>query len=121
MIAPATFPRSARLLKTGDFTRLRSGSRRVGTRHFNAQVASNGLDGPRLGLAVSKRVSKKAVRRNRIKRIARDHFRRTRADLPALDILLIARSSADHEDNATLRAELVDLWRRIAAGESSVR
>ncbi len=114
MTAPATFPRAARLLKAQDFARLRGISRRVGTRHFSAEVASNELGGARLGLAISKRVSKKAVRRNRIKRMAREHFRRTRADLPAVDILLIARASADLEDNATLRAELAHLWKRIA-------
>ena len=115
MTAPATFPRAARLLNAKDFARLRGISKRVGTRHFSAEVASNTLDGARLGLAISKRVSKKAVRRNRIKRLAREHFRRIRADLPAVDILLIARASADLEDNATLHAELVHLWRRIAA------
>jgi ribonuclease P protein component len=102
------------LLKSQDFARLRGTSRRVGTRHFSAEVASNEYAGARLGLAISKRVSKKAVRRNRIKRIARDSFRRTRATLPAVDILLIARSSADLEDNEVLRAELVHLWQRIA-------
>ena len=115
MTAPATFPRSARLLKAQDFARLRGISKRVGTRHFSAEVASNAFGGPRLGLAISKRVSKKAVRRNRIKRIAREDFRRMRADLPAVDILLIARSSADQQDNATLRAELAHLWQRIVS------
>ncbi|MEO7062476.1 MAG: ribonuclease P protein component [Dokdonella sp.] len=114
MTAPAAFPRAARLLKANDFARLRGISKRVSTRHFSAEVATNGLDGPRLGLAISKRVSKKAVRRNRIKRIAREHFRRIRIDLPAVDILLIARTSADLEDNATLRAELATLYKRIA-------
>ena len=121
MTAPATFPRAARLLKAQDFARLRGISRRVGTRHFSAEVAANEFGGARLGLAISKRVSKKAVRRNRIKRIARDHFRHTRADLPAIDILLIARSSADQEDNATLRAELVHLWQRIVAINDTAR
>ena len=120
MIAPATFPRAARLLKPQDFARLRRISRHVGTRHFSAEVAANEQGGPRLGLAISKRVSKSAVRRNRIKRIARDHFRRTRAELPAVDILLIARYSADQEDNASLRAELVRLWQRIAAFNEAV-
>jgi ribonuclease P protein component len=110
----AAFPRASRLLKAADFARLRGISRRIGTRHFSAEVAANGHEGPRLGLAISKRVSKKAVRRNRIKRIARDSFRLTRRDLPAVDILLIARSSADLEHNAVLRAELVHLWDRIA-------
>jgi len=38
-----------------------------------------------------------------------------RAELPAIDILLIARESADAHDNAALRADLETLWRRLAA------
>jgi ribonuclease P protein component len=113
-MASAPFPRAARLLKAADFANLRNVGSRVGTRHLSAQVAGNGSVGARLGLAISKRVSKKAVRRNRIKRIARDSFRRVRDTLPSVDILLIARSSADVEDNASLRDELERLWRRIA-------
>lgn len=114
-MAPASFPRAARLLSPQDFARLRDGSRRVSGRHFSAQIGTRETGGARLGLAVSRRVSKRAVRRNRIKRIARDSFRHYRAALPAFDILLIARSSADLEDNASLRAELAALWKRIAA------
>jgi len=115
LAVPGTaFPRSARLLKAGDFARLRGISRRIGTRHFSAEVAANTHDGARLGLAISKRVSKKAVRRNRLKRIARASFRLTRLGLPAVDILLIARSTADLEPNAVLHAELAKLWERIA-------
>ncbi|MEO7430450.1 MAG: ribonuclease P protein component [Dokdonella sp.] len=114
LLADAAFPRTARLLKASDFARLRGISRRIGTRHFSAEVAANTLTCARLGLAISKRVSKKAVRRNRIKRIARDCFRGMRGALPAVDILLIARSSADLEQNAVLRAELAQLWERIA-------
>lgn len=114
-MAPATFPRAARLLTPRDFARLRNASRRVGTRHLIAEVAVRDAGGARLGLAVSRRVSKSAVHRNRIKRIARDSFRRHRDTLPGVDILVIARSSADHEDNPSLHAEFVRLWQRIAA------
>ncbi len=121
MVAPVPFPRAARLLTPKDFARLRGISRRVGFRHFSAEVAprEGGDTGARLGLAVSRKVSKKAVRRNRIKRIARDSFRHVRADLPAVDILLIARSSADLEGNPALRAELQRLWQRIATLNAS--
>ncbi len=113
-MAPARFPRGARLLTSRDFSRLRGVSRRIGTPHFSAELAAAPHDGARLGLAVSRRVSKSAVRRNRIKRIARDSFRRHREQLPAIDVLLIARLGADGQDNVTLHAELDQLWRRIA-------
>jgi ribonuclease P protein component len=89
------FPHAARVVKPADFLRLRKTGRRVGVRHFNAQAAPTERDTARLGLAVSRRVSTDAVRRNRIKRIARE--------------------SADAHDNATLRADLEALWRRLAA------
>ena len=114
-MARATFPRAARLLTARDFARLRTCSRRVATRNLTAEVATSETGGARMGLAISRRVSKKAVRRNRIKRIARDSFRHHRALFPALDILVIARSSADHQDNPALHAEFASLWRRIAA------
>lgn len=116
----ATFPRAARLLTPADFARLRGISRRIGSASFAAEIApvADPADPgarARLGLAVSRRVSKRAVRRNRIKRIARDSFRRQRAGLPACDILLIARSEADQRSNAELRAELERLWQRVAS------
>jgi ribonuclease P protein component len=114
-MARATFPRAARLLTARDFARLRTCSRRVGTRNLTAEVAVSETGGARMGLAVSRRVSKKAVRRNRIKRIARDSFRHHRIRFPALDILVIARSGADLQDNSTLHAEFAHLWQRIVA------
>jgi len=113
-MARATFPRAARLLTARDFARLRTCSRRVATRNLTAEVATSETGGARMGLAISRRVSKNAVRRNRIKRIARDSFRHHRALFPALDILVIARSSADHQDNPALHAEFATLWQRIA-------
>ena len=108
-------PPRARLLKPADFAALRRASRRIGGRHFLAEVALTPRDTARLGQAVSRRVSKRAVDRNRIKRVVRDSYRHVRADLPACDLLLIARPSAVAAPNAELRADLERLWQRIAA------
>ena len=70
-------------------------------------------DTARLGLAISKRCSKRAVDRNRIKRLAREAFRRARPDLPPVDILVMARDSAVDVAGAALLAELDGLLRRI--------
>ena len=69
-----TLPRTARLLKPGDFAALRTASRRLNARHFIAEFAPNNRAGCRLGQAVSRRVSKRAVDRNRIKRLVRDSY-----------------------------------------------
>ena len=113
--APARFPRAARLSTPRDFAALKSGSRRLAGPHLTAQLKPNTAAGARLGLVVSKRVSKLAVQRNRIKRVARDSFRRHRHLLGAHDILLIAQPAAAAASNARLHADLVALWQRIAA------
>ena len=113
--AALCLPRSARLLSASDFAALRGISRRIGSSHFVAEVASTGRPACRLGQAVSRRVSKRAVDRNRIKRVVRESYRTVRADLPAYDILLIARSSAVGQANADLRADLARLWQKLAA------
>ena len=108
-------PRAARLLKPADFTALRGISRRVGVSHFLAEVAATGLPACRLGQAVSRRVSKRALDRNRIKRVVRESYRVIRAELPPFDILLIARTSAVAQSNTALREDLARLWSKLAA------
>jgi ribonuclease P protein component len=107
------FPHATRVVKPRDFVTLRRTGQRIGTRFFNVQTVAGESLTARMGLAVSRRVSTRAVRRNRIKRIARESFRAVRASLPPIDILLIARESANAEDNATLRADLAALWKRL--------
>jgi ribonuclease P protein component len=109
------FPHAARVVKPADFLHLRKTGRRVGVRHFNAQATATDRDTARLGLAVSRRVSTDAVRRNRIKRVARDEQDVDRRELGADPAKAFARESADAHDNATLRADLEALWRRLAA------
>lgn len=72
---------------------------------FTVLARSNPI-GPRLGLAVSRKVSKRAVDRNLIKRIARECFRRRRAGLSAADYVVIARSRAVAESNHALSTAL---------------
>lgn len=51
----------------------------------------NGLGQPRLGVVVPKRMVRLAVRRNAIKRWAREAFRRRQQRLPASDIIVHIR------------------------------
>ena len=113
-------PRSARLLRPADFARLRESGRRLGSRHLNIQFCNRDESGTRLGMAVSRRVSKLAVVRNRIRRQIRESFRLHRARLPACDILVIARQSAAEQSSAQLRAELESIWSRLAQQNTAI-
>jgi ribonuclease P protein component len=68
-----------------------------------------------LGLAVSRKVSKRATERNRIKRVIRESFRAEREELPALDVLVIARTSTSGTPNPALHVELGRAWQILKA------
>lgn len=86
---------------------------RLGDQHLLMYAAANGLAWTRLGLAVGKRHGN-AIRRNRLKRICREAFRRIRLNLPAgLDLVLVPR--AGEEPGAPeLRASLLRLCGKAA-------
>jgi ribonuclease P protein component len=57
-------------------------------------------------------VDKRAVGRNRIKRVARDCFRHQRGQLPAGEYVLIAQPGAKLQGNDELRAQFLQLLER---------
>jgi ribonuclease P protein component len=109
----AGLPREARIRRAGDFAVLRQASGRFGGRCFSVRYRQNEVGHARLGLAISKRVSKRAVDRNRIKRLVRESFRRARHALPPVDLMVMAREQACTLPGSVLLAELDALWRRL--------
>ena len=74
----------------------------------------NGLDHPRLGLAVGIKAAGNAVNRNRIKRLVRESFRGRQFELPAVDLVVNARPAAGKAQNAEITESVAVLWNRIA-------
>jgi ribonuclease P protein component len=111
----AGLPRDARLRRPGEFAALRSSSGRAGGRCFHLRYRGNDLGHARLGLAISKRVSKRAVERNRIKRLLRESFRRIRHQLPAVDLMVMAREQTAGVPGPDLLAEIDLLWKKLLA------
>jgi ribonuclease P protein component len=109
----ADLPRDARLRRAADFAALRHASGRLGGRCFHVRYQANSLDHARLGLAISKRVSKRAVERNRIKRLLRESFRQVRHQLPPVDLVVMAREQAAGLPGTELLAEIDALWRKL--------
>jgi ribonuclease P protein component, eubacterial len=53
------------------------------------------------------------VKRNRLKRLARESFRHRMQELPPLDVVVSARTAAAKAGNAEIRASLAAHWDRI--------
>lgn len=66
----------------------------------------------RLGLTISRRAAKRAVDRNKLKRLARESFR-MQPRLPAWDFIVMARPDAAAADKATLRRSLDQHFERL--------
>lgn len=108
------FVRGARLLKPGEFDAAFASGVRVTEKCFSAVACSNSLQHPRLGLAISKKAVPLSVGRNRVKRQVRESFRKQLRELPAADIVISARPSANQASLSDMRAALAGVWLKIA-------
>lgn len=112
------FPRERRLLKRSEFGRVLQAGRRIANRQFVLVYTPGLRDQARLGLTVSRRVSRSAVVRNRIRRVLREQFRR-QTGLPALDIVVIARHASAAADAKILNYSAAELFSRLTFPQES--
>jgi ribonuclease P protein component len=109
-----SFPKSRRLTKEAEFDAVFQLKQSRADRHLVVYAAANSLGHPRLGLVVSRKVSRRAVVRNRWKRLLREAFRLLQHELPPLDLVCLPRAGVEPE-LAPLMQSLRGLARRLAA------
>lgn len=116
MGAPAGFGPDRRLREAREFAVVFDHRRVLRGERFNLHYRPNGSDSARLGLVVAKKLAKRAVWRNAIKRVGREAFRLTRTTLPPLDLILrLAKpvSGVDAAAKRQWRAEVDELLARL--------
>ena len=96
-----SFTRRQRLVDAAQFKRVFRSNDRVGDHYWTVLYRANELDVARLGMAVAKKRVKRAVDRNRLKRLVRESFRY--ADLPCVDIVVMPRNSTAEASSGVLR------------------
>ncbi len=110
----ACFPRQARLTEAADYQRVFKQARlRSSDRYLTLLALPTEQPGSRLGLAISRKSARRAVDRNRIKRIIRDSFRRYQHQLPAMDIVVISRAGIEKCTSTELFNALEIHWVRL--------
>ena len=98
-----------------EFERVLTHARRMSSRNFSAWALPNELDGARLGIIAGRKAARRAVDRNRGKRLIREWFRLAMTELPALDVIVQLRTPLREFDNNALRTELQQLLDRLPA------
>src|SRR5262249_53758665 len=109
----ATFRPHERLKDPQDFRRAFERRRSDSDPVLVVYGVENGLDPPRLGISVSRKKVKSAYSRNRLKRLVREAFRLSKAELPrGVDLVVIPRRQIVRL--ATVRCSLVALAHSVS-------
>ena len=105
-----TFSHTARLSQPNHYRRVFDSPKyKVSSGAFLLLATPGATQSSRLGVVVAKKNIRRAVRRNRIKRLVREKFRHHPLG-HAVDLVVLARSGADQLDNPGLWQELDRLW-----------
>lgn len=108
------FPPALRLLRPAEFQAVFDGAQyKVGEAGFLLLARANACGHARLGLVIAKKKVRRAVDRNRLKRIVRNSFRLHQADLPATDVIFMARQDLAQRPAPELHAALGQAWKRL--------
>jgi ribonuclease P protein component len=107
---PFGFPREHRLVKPADFQYVFDNAQKSADTCLTVLARPNGQAFARLGLAIAKKSIRRAVGRNRLKRLVRESFRLRHAELGGLDFVVMARKPAEMATLETLRSALEKHW-----------
>jgi ribonuclease P protein component len=112
------FPRSARLLTAADYACVFKKNQRFSDHYWTILVHTDKRIPSKLGLAIAKKRAKRAVDRNKIKRIARESFRTHQHQFIGLQLVVMNRDAATSESTSQLRQSMDSLCRKIIAKHS---
>jgi len=107
-------PRHVRLRRRADFARVFADNLRASDERLTVLARVNDRAHPRLGIAVSRKVAGSAVERNRFKRVVREQFRLMQHDIPALDVVVLAKPGGVGVDSGALRESLKRLLNKVS-------
>ena len=105
-----SFPRRLRLTRASDFQQVFKNNFRRGDDCITILVGKREGDSPRIGFAIARKQIARAVKRNALKRLFRESFRRNRQRLPARDMVIMVRKQILERRPAEVRASLQQHW-----------
>ncbi len=115
------FPQRLRLVKTAEYRKLYKAGRKTHSERFVLFSRENGLGYHRLGITVSRKIGG-AVVRNRIKRLFREIFRKSRGEIPnQLDVVVNAKAACVGASYVELRAEFLAAAQKMCRSSRSGR
>lgn len=108
------FNKAERLLNKADYGHTFKIGSKIHGKLFMVVTSKNTHVNARLGIAVSRKVSLRAVVRNRIKRQIRESFRLNKNVIQGRDCIVIAKKKAADMSKSEIRSSLDSLWQKIS-------
>jgi len=106
-------PKENRLKKEKEFETVFKGGRTVRGNDIFLKYLANGTDKTKVGFVVSKKVSKLAVRRNKIKRRMREIVRLRKKEIKeGLSIIFIALPSINDKSHEDIKKDIENLFNK---------
>ena len=103
-----------RLLTASDYESVFPQPQRASGKALTVLARPSGRASARLGLAIARKQIRRAVDRNRAKRLIRESFRRHQELLRGLDVVVIGKSALLEKDTRGVFACLENHWQRVS-------
>jgi ribonuclease P protein component len=108
------FQRHKRLLTASDYQRVFQHPQKSSGKALTVLARASGCESARLGLAIPRKKIRRAVDRNRVKRLIRESFRRHQDLLRGLDVVVIGRSDLVKKNTQEVFECLENHWRQVS-------
>lgn len=107
------FTKKAKLIKTDEFSSVFNFRKRISAKFLALHYQPNQIGRARLGLVVGKKVAKRAVDRNYMRRVLREFFRIQQHEINHVDLVIRVQKKFDKEDFIQIKQEFDSLIARI--------
>ena len=110
------FDASMRLKQKAEFDYVFQAKKRISSKNFLVyyRLSLHATEAPRIGVVVSRKKARRAVVRNRIRRIVKESFRLGRDQLPPFDFIVIPKDGILTATAQEWRQCIDQLWARLA-------
>ncbi|PKO46685.1 MAG: ribonuclease P protein component [Betaproteobacteria bacterium HGW-Betaproteobacteria-22] len=107
------FAKQAKLIKTDEFSSVFNFRKRIFAHYLVVHYQPNTLTHARLGLVVGKKIDKRAVGRNYMRRVLRELFRTQLLGIKPVDLVIRAQKKFSKKDFLSIKKEFDSLILKI--------
>ena len=107
------FTKQTKLIKTDEFSSVFNFRKRITAKFLAVHYQPNTLAFARLGLVVGKKIAKRAVHRNYMRRVLREFFRTQQHTISAMDLVVRVQKKFEKQDFMQIKQEFDGLIAKI--------